>query len=82
MDLAQAEGQYFADTRSYADSVGALNVPTPAAVAAQYTLQIVVPDATPPTFTIRAIPITGSSQDGDVTLTIDNTGARTPAAQW
>jgi type IV pilus assembly protein PilE len=82
MDLAQAEAQYFADTRSYAASVAALNMTTPAAVSSKYTIQIDVPDATPPTFTISAIPIAGTSQAGDPTLTIDNSGARTPAAQW
>ena len=82
MDLAQAEAQYFADARTYADTVTALNVPTPSAVADKYTITFDVPDTTPPTFTISAVPKTGTLQDGDGTLTIDNTGARTPAGKW
>jgi type IV pilus assembly protein PilE len=82
MDLAQAEAQYFADSRTYANSVTALNVPTPTAVSDKYTITFSVPDTTPPTFTISAVPKTGTMQDGDGTLTIDNTGARGPAGKW
>jgi type IV pilus assembly protein PilE len=82
MDLAHAESQYFADSRSYTDSVSALNVPQPAAVAGKYTIQIDAPDAMPPSFTIRAIPVIGSAQAGDGNLTIDNSGARTPSSVW
>jgi type IV pilus assembly protein PilE len=82
MELAQAQAQYFADSRTYATTVAALNVPTPAAVADKYDIQVDVPDATPPTFTISAAPKSTSMQAGDSTLTIDNTGARTPASKW
>lgn len=82
MDLAQAEAQYFADSRTYASSVTALNVPTPSTVSDKYTITFDVPDTTPPSFTISAVPKTGTMQAGDDTLTIDNTGARTPAAKW
>jgi type IV pilus assembly protein PilE len=82
MDLAQAEAQYFNDARAYADSVTALNVTTPSAVADKYTITFNVPDTTPPTFTISAVPIAGTAQASDGTLTIDNTGARTPAGKW
>lgn len=81
IDLAQAEAQYFADARSYAGTVAALNMNTPAAVSSKYTIQIEAPDALPPTFKIRAIPIVGTNAGTD-TLTIDNSGARTPAALW
>jgi len=82
MDLAQAEAQYFADARAYANSVTTLNVTTPSAVSDKYTITFDVPDTTPPTFTISAVPKTGTAQAGDGTLTIDNTGARTPAGKW
>jgi type IV pilus assembly protein PilE len=82
MDLAHAESQHFADTRSYTDNVADLHVPAPAAVNGKYTIQIEAPDAMPPSFTIRAIPVIGSAQASDGTLTIDNSGARTPASKW
>jgi type IV pilus assembly protein PilE len=82
MDLAQAEAQYFADSRTYASTVAALNTTTPRAVSDKYTITFSVPDTTPPTFTISAVPIAGTMQVSDGTLTIDNTGARTPAGKW
>jgi type IV pilus assembly protein PilE len=82
MDLAQAEAQYFADSRTYTSSVTALNVPTPTAVSDKYTIIIDVPDPTPPTFTLTAVPKSTSMQAGDGTLTIYTPGARTPADKW
>lgn len=82
MDLAHAEAQYFADTRSYTDKVATLGVPAPAAVAGKYTVDIEVSDELPPGFKIRAVPVIGSIQGSDGNLTIDNSGARTPAGKW
>jgi type IV pilus assembly protein PilE len=80
IDLAQAESQYFADARGYAATTAALNVPTPAAVAAKYAIRIDVSDTAPPGFTITATP-TGSQADDGI-LTVDQSGARTPAGKW
>jgi type IV pilus assembly protein PilE len=82
MDLAHAEAQYFADSRSYANTVAALGVPQPSAVAGKYTFEITVSETLPPGFTITARPVPGSTQDGENTLTLDNSGARTPAGKW
>jgi type IV pilus assembly protein PilE len=82
MDLAHAEQQYFADSRSYTDSLAALHVPVPSAVAGKYTVEIDASDDMPPSFTIRAVPVIGSAQSSDGTLTIDNSGARAPADKW
>ncbi|TFW33153.1 type IV pilin protein [Massilia horti] len=81
VDLAQAEAQYLADARSYADSVAGLNMTTPAAVSSKYTIEITVGEA-PPTFTITAIPISGGSQAGDGALSIDSAGTRLPDGKW
>lgn len=81
LSLAQAQAQYFADAHSYATTTGALNMPPPDQVAANYTILIDAPDASPPSFTITATP-TGSRQAGDSVLTIDNSGARTPSSLW
>jgi type IV pilus assembly protein PilE len=81
MDLAQAEAQYMADSRSYG-AFDALHVPTPAAVSAKYDIGIEVSDGPPSTFVITATPKTGTNQAGDGKLTIDNAGARTPEAKW
>lgn len=82
LNLAQAETEYFADARSYANSPTALNLPVPANVSAKYTIQVDVTAGPPATFTLSAIPIVGGQQDGDGTLTIDNSGAKTPTDKW
>ncbi|MFL6674802.1 MAG: type IV pilin protein [Massilia sp.] len=81
VDLAQAEAQFMADTRSYASSVADLHMTSPTAVTAKYDIAIAVTDA-PPAFTITATPKAGGSQAGDDKLTIDNAGARTPSGKW
>jgi type IV pilus assembly protein PilE len=82
MELAQAEAQYMADSRSYATTVTGLGMTTPAAVAAKYTISIAASDGPPAGFTITAKPILTSSQAGDPDLTIDESGKRTPSDKW
>lgn len=82
MDLAQAEAQFMADSRSYAGSVADLGMTTPDAVASKYTISIAASDGPPASFKITAKPVTGSSQDGDGELTIDQAGNRTPGDKW
>ncbi len=89
MDIAQREQQYLLDTRTYAPNVAALNTTVPADVTAYSTIQIcqtavpcAAPGGAPPTFVVIATPIAGSVQAGDFTLTLDNTGAKSPASAW
>ena len=76
MDLAQKQQQFFNDSRSYAASVGALNVTAPPKVVAVYTVIVNRTPGPPPTFTISATPISGTRQVPDGVLTIDNTGQK------
>ena len=90
MDIAQRQQQYLLDARSYAPDVPTLKATIPSDVASFYTVQIcqsatgacTVPAGTPPAFAAVATPIAGTTQAGDVTLSIDNTGAKTPASVW
>ncbi len=82
MDVAQRQQQYLIDARSYATTLSALNVETSADVSSYYTIEIEASDGPPPSFTVTATPKTGTPQAGDATLTIDNTGAKTPADKW
>ena len=82
MDVAQRQQQYLIDARSYATTLSALNVETLADVSSYYTIEIEASDGPPPSFTVTATPKTGTPQAGDATLTIDNTGAKTPADKW
>lgn len=82
LDIAQRQQQYLLDARGYAPDSNTLKLSTPNDVAPYYTIGIASSSGPPPTFTATATPIGGSSQDGDVTLSIDNTGAKTPANTW
>lgn len=82
LDLAQAQTQYLADARAYATTVAQLNTPTPANVAAKYTVTIDVLPGPPSTFTITATPVAGTPQEADGALTINSAGAKTPSDKW
>lgn len=82
IELAQAQSQRMADTRTYAASVTDLGVPTPAAVSSKYTIAIAVVEGPPTTFNITATPKTGGSQVADGVLSINSAGTRTPADKW
>jgi type IV pilus assembly protein PilE len=82
LDLAQRQQQYLLDARAYAPDVPTLNTTIPSNVSAYYTVNFAPPVAGPPNFTARAIPIAGTAQAGDVTLTIDNSGVKAPAGTW
>ncbi len=79
MEIAQREQQYLLDARAYAATLTALGVTTPTDVSNYYSISVTVADA-PPTFTIKATAQGTQTSDGD--LTLDNTGAKTPAGKW
>ena len=82
MNWAQTETQYLADARTYA-TLAQLTpvVPIPDSVRERYTMSVEV-TTTPPRFVITATPITGTDQASDDTLTLDSSGAKTPASKW
>lgn len=82
LELAQSQTAYMADARTYADSVAALNMTTPATVSEYYTVRIEVQPGTPPAFVISATPIPGKRQADDGVLAIDSSGKKTPADKW
>lgn len=82
MDLAQAEQQYFADSRAYAATVDALHSSPPSNVSSKYTISIAVDAGPPASFTITATPLAGTAQVIDGALTIDNAGLKTPGTKW
>jgi type IV pilus assembly protein PilE len=57
-------------------------MPTPAAVAAKYKIEIVLVEGPPQGYTITASPLTGSSQQSDGSLSINQAGTRTPGGKW
>jgi type IV pilus assembly protein PilE len=92
MKIADRQAQYLLDARSYAIGSGALtalNVTLPSDVSVKYTVTITAADgtdtpSTPPSYTIRATPVTGGAQAPDGELTLTHTGAKTRAgnAGW
>ena len=77
MDIAGRQGQYMLDNRSYAATVGTLNLSTPTDVSAYYNVAIAI-TAAPPGFTITATPYGSQTSDSCGALSLDSTGAKTP----
>lgn len=83
MDVAQRQQQYLLDHHSYAANLTTLGVTVPTSVSAKYTVTIPsTSSGSPPSFTATATPVTGSSQASDGAMSIDSTGAKTPASKW
>lgn len=87
--VAQQEQQYFSDNRAYAcypnnggTCTDTLGLSTPSNVSSYYSVTVTTAAGPPPTFTATAAPSSGTYQQSDYTLTIDNTGAKTPSSIW
>ncbi|BDI08060.1 type IV pilin protein [Sphaerotilus microaerophilus] len=83
IELATTQDKIFLNSNAYSASVtgaysgastGGLGVPGGLTRDGRYTLSVTGDGAS---FTLAATPVVGSAQDGDGTLTIDSTGART-----
>ena len=81
MDIAQREQQYLLDTRTYTTNIAALTT-IPVAVSSYYNIVVAAPAGAPPTFVITATPKAGTAQAGDPTLTLNNTGVKSPTSVW
>jgi type IV pilus assembly protein PilE len=84
MDIANREQQFLIANRAYADKAAleASGYALPADVSANYSWALDAPAVAPPTFLITLTPLTGSGQAGDVTLTLDEQGEKTPLEKW
>jgi len=82
LDIAQRQQQYFLDARVYAPDWATLGTTIPVNVSAYYKILTAPGAGLPPNFTASATPLPGTAQAGDVTLIIDQTGAKTPAGTW
>ncbi|UCE32508.1 MAG: type IV pilin protein [Burkholderiales bacterium] len=81
-DVAQRQQQYFIDRRSYAASLGDLNLTVPTDVARNYSVNVASVVGPPPGFALTATPIASSVQATDPTLSLDNAGVKLPAGLW
>lgn len=82
MEVANAQERFMVDNRSYAADMSTLGYPAnvwPSDVSANYTVATAPGTGTPPTFTVTATPLSGSSQAGDTecgTLTLTSGGSK------
>lgn len=81
VDVENRQKQYLLDARSYAADLATLGMAAPADVSNFYSVTIAV-SAAPPAFTITATPVAGTRQVADGVLTLDSSGAKTPADKW
>jgi type IV pilus assembly protein PilE len=66
-----------------APDTATLGVSVPSKVTSVYNIPaFTIAAGPPPTFTVSAVPITGNTQDGDGTLSIDQAGVKSPASKW
>lgn len=77
---AQALERAFVTNATYGDCSS--GKPSGTSSNVYYTFTADGGNCTDTTFTLSAAPISGASQAADGTMTLDNTGARTPAAKW
>jgi type IV pilus assembly protein PilE len=89
MDIASRQQQYLLDNRQYAADLSSLGVTTPIEVSTYYTINACdtgiacAVAGTPPTFTVTATPIGDQARDlGGQALTVNNSGAKSPASGW
>ncbi len=86
--VANKQQQYILDARAYGvvtnnvefNSVLGLSVPTE--VSTIYNVTVANVGGNVRTFLITAAPIAGKANASDGTMTLDNTGAKLPAANW
>lgn len=82
LDVTQYQQQYLLDARAYATDLAAPLPTAPTDVSKYYTITLETTVGPPSTFKLTATPKSNTSQDGDVTMTIDHAGTKTPAADW
>lgn len=85
LEAANRQQQYLLDARAYAvgaDALTALNLIVPPEVAQYYTVTITPAAPTvPPTYTIVATPVAGSTQEPDQALTLNEQANKTRGGQ-
>ncbi len=82
MDMASKQEQYLLVNRSYGDTTAVLgsNYALPRELVAKYDFTMTSALSPEPTFVITFTP--KGTQAGDVTLTLNNAGVKTPADKW
>lgn len=82
MNIASRQQQMLVDTRTYVDSVAALNITLPGKVGSHYAVAIALGAGPAPTFVATATPIGDQTKDSCGALSIDQAGTKLPANCW
>jgi type IV pilus assembly protein PilE len=82
MDVASKQALYLSTARGYAASLTDLQMTAPAEVTRFYTVTLDAPVAVPPAFTVTATPKSGTVQEADPVLTLDDKGTKSPSDKW
>lgn len=77
--IANKEEQFLLSNRAYVNET-AIGYTLPTVVSSKYTYAIAVGTGTVPSYTITFTPTGSQASDGN--LTLDNTGAKSPASKW
>jgi type IV pilus assembly protein PilE len=81
MTIASREQAHLLDLRGYTTSLAALNYAAPQELRNDYAFTVVVDnDASPRTFVATATPVNLQARNGELPLTVSQSGARSPAA--
>jgi type IV pilus assembly protein PilE len=81
-DAATRQQQFLVDKRSYASSLAALNLATPASIVTKFNFPVTASDGPPPSFTLTAQAVGDQARDKCPTLTITDSGERNPPDCW
>lgn len=79
MSVAGRQQQFLVDTRAYATTLSAIDLPVPTSVAGAYTLSLEVVAGPPQTFLLKATPGSDQSNESCGTLSINQAGTKTAA---
>ncbi len=82
MNISARQQQMLLDTRSYATTIGALNITIPNTVLQTYAVTLTVGTATVPTFTATAAPSGSQAADTCGALSINQVGTKSPSSCW
>jgi len=86
LDIANREQQYLVANRIYTSTLSDIGYTVPADVASRYTCSVNAPALTNlapvPSFTVSCVPTALQAESGFGTLTLTNTGVKSPAGEW
>jgi len=82
LDIANREQQFLLANRVYTSTFADMGYAVPADVAARYTCTVTADNTGVPGFSISCVPTSVQSGTNFATLTLTNTGVKTPAGEW